>query len=78
MVSRSIPHEYFLLHGIREDGPIIAQLRGRPISASVVDSYGRRYRFVGLAGRDRAGRLDVLSLKRGEWVVSPDLIYEIA
>jgi hypothetical protein len=78
MVSRNVPHEYFLLTATREEGPVVGHLRGKPISAAVVDRNGGRYRFVGVAGRDRRGRLDVLSLRRGEWIVAPDLVYEEA
>jgi len=78
MVSRNIPHEYFLLTAARQEGPVIGHLQGTPISAEVVDENGKRYRFVGLAERDRQGRLDVLSLRRGEWIVVPDLVYEEA
>ncbi|NLS16604.1 hypothetical protein HGP16_08525 [Rhizobium sp. P40RR-XXII] len=78
MVSRNIPHEYFLLSAAREDGPVVGYIHGRPISSAIIDRNGSRYRFVGVAIRDRQGRLDVLSLRRGEWIVAPDLIYEEA
>lgn len=78
MVSRSIPHEYFLLNAAKAAGPVVGHLRGKPISAVVIDRNGGRYRFVGVAGRDGRGRLDVLSLKQGEWIVAPDLVYEEA
>ncbi|MFS8112336.1 hypothetical protein QD460_11500 [Rhizobium jaguaris] len=78
MVSRSIPHEYFVLNGARGVGPVVAHLRGNPIRAAVIDRNGGRYHFVGMAVRDRRGRLDVMSLRRGEWIVAPDLIYEEA
>lgn len=78
MVSRNVPHEYFLLDAARTEGPVVGHLRGKPISAAVVDRHGSRYRFVGVAARDRQGRLDVLSLKHGEWIVAPDLVYEKA
>ncbi|MFK0161049.1 hypothetical protein [Rhizobium sp. NPDC090279] len=78
MVSRNIPHEYFLLSATREEGPVVGYVNDKPISSAVVDRNGSRYHFVGIAVRDRQGRLDVLSLKRGEWIVAPDLIYEEA
>ncbi|GES49097.1 hypothetical protein Rhsp01_17150 [Rhizobium sp. NBRC 114257] len=78
MVSRNIPHEYFLLSATREEGPVVGYVNGKPISAAVVDRNGSRYRFVGIAVRDREGRLDVLTLRQGEWIVAPDLIYEAA
>ncbi|AYG63648.1 hypothetical protein [Rhizobium jaguaris] len=78
MVSRSIPHEYFVLNGTRGVGPVVGHVRGNPIRGSVIDRNGSRYHFVGMAVRDRRGRLDVISLRRGEWIVAPDLIYEEA
>lgn len=76
MVSRNIPHEYFLLDAARTEGPVVGHLHGKPISAAVVDRNGRHYLFVGVAIRDRRGRLDVLSLGHDEWIVAPDLICE--
>jgi hypothetical protein len=78
MVSRSIPFEYFLLPTARPEGPVVGHVRGSPIPASMIDDHGKRYRFVGMARRDSDGRLDVLSLKSGEWIVAPDLVYEKA
>jgi hypothetical protein len=76
MVSRNVPHEYFVLAAASAEGPVVGHFRGSPISASVVDRHGSRYRLVGFATRDGRGRLDVLSLQRGEWIVAPDLVYE--
>ncbi|CAN7542889.1 MAG: hypothetical protein AAAB20_06995 [Rhizobium sp.] len=75
MVSRNLPHEYFFLNGSRSDGPVIGHIDGRPIPARVIDIRGSRYRFVGVARRDRRGRLDVSALRKNEWLVVPDLIY---
>lgn len=75
MVSRSLPHEYFVLTPARKSGAVVGHLRGQAIAASVIDRDGGHYRFVGVAARDSRGRLDVLSLKQGEWIVAPDLIY---
>lgn len=78
MVSRNVPHEYFLLDAVKADGPVVGHLRGKPISAVVIDRNGGRYCFVGVVARDGRGRLDVLSLRQGEWIVAPDLVYEEA
>lgn len=75
MVSRSLPHEYFVLEPARTSGAVIGHRRGQPIAASVIDRDGGHYRFVGVAARDSRGRLDVMALKQGEWIVAPDLIY---
>ncbi|TCS02355.1 hypothetical protein [Rhizobium sp. BK418] len=78
MVSRNIPHEYFLLDATKADGPVVGHLRAKPIGSVVIDPNGGRYRFVGVAARDDRGRLEVMSLKPGEWIVAPDLVYEKA
>ncbi|MDM9624980.1 hypothetical protein QTL95_03660 [Rhizobium sp. S152] len=78
MVSRSIPHEYFVLDVADHGGPVVARLGERSVHESVVDRHGRRYRFAGVAKRDRRGRLDVTALRKGEWIVSPDLVYRRA
>ncbi len=75
MVSRNVPHEYFLLAIAKAEGPVVGHFRGKPISAVVIDRNGGRYRFVGVAARDGRGRLDVMSLKQGEWILAPDLVY---
>lgn len=78
VTSRSFPFEYFMLHSFRREGPVVGHIGARPISDAVIDGFGRRYHFVGVARRDRRGRLDVKSLRQGEWIVAPDLIYSEA
>ncbi|MBO9198330.1 hypothetical protein [Rhizobium sp. 16-449-1b] len=78
MVSRSIPHEYFVLDVADRSGPIVARLGDRTVPESVIDRRGRRYHFAGVARRDPRGRLDVTALRQGEWIVAPDLIYRRA
>ncbi|GAA3093455.1 hypothetical protein GCM10010520_44210 [Rhizobium viscosum] len=75
MVSRNVPHEYFLLDAANVDGPVVGHLCDKPISAVVIDRNGDRYHFVGVAARDGCGRLDVMSLKQGEWILAPNLVY---
>lgn len=64
-----------MLSRFHNDGPVVGHIGGRSITDTVVDGFGRRYRFVGVARRDRKGRLDVKALRSGEWIVAPDLIY---
>ncbi len=75
MVSRSIPHEYFVLDVADDSGPIVARLGDRTVPESVIDRRGRRYHFAGVARRDPRGCLDVTALLQGEWIVAPDLVY---
>jgi hypothetical protein len=73
---RSFPIEYYILRNAGpNEGPIVGYLAGQPILGSVVDPLGRRYRFAGLAPRLRDGQFDVASLRPGEWIVEPGLVY---
>jgi hypothetical protein len=54
---------------------VIGYLADRPILATVIDSLGDRYHYVGVASRLSDGRFDVKSLLLGEWIVEPGLIY---
>jgi hypothetical protein len=69
------PVDYYVLVEPRPDGPLLGYYAGRPIPASVVDYWGRHYRYVGVAPRGRGGRYDVGSLRPGEWIVEPGLVY---
>lgn len=78
--ARSIPIEYYVLRLADPAAPpvgsvVAGYLAGRPILATVQDSAGSRYRYVGLATRLCDGRYDVQSLSAGEWIVEPGLIY---
>ena len=72
------PVEYYVLVEPRADGPLLGYYAGRPIPAAVVDYWGRRYRYVGVAPRRRGGQYDVESLHQGEWIVEPGLVYRDA
>ena len=69
------PVEYFILMEPRADGPVIGQYAGQPIYAAVVDYFGRRFTYAGIAPRLRNGRYDADALQPGEWIVEPGLIY---
>jgi len=73
--SHRVPTEYFVLANLRERGAVIGRLADHPIADTVVDASGLRYRFVGVAPRDRSGRFDVEALRTGEWIVQPGLVY---
>jgi hypothetical protein len=69
------PVDYFILVEPRADGPVIGFYAGHPIAAAVVDYFGRRFLYAGVAPRLRSGRYDGDSLRPGEWIVEPGLIY---
>jgi hypothetical protein len=78
--SRNLPIEYYILDDRRLDarqaeGSVVGYLADRPIAGTVVDASGHRYRYAGLAPRLSDGRFDVGSLRPGEWIVKPGLIY---
>jgi hypothetical protein len=73
--------EYTLMNPGLEDrqfsveGPVVGTYADQSIPAAVVDHCGHRYHYVGLAPRLRDGRFDVRSLRLGEWIVEPGLVY---
>lgn len=69
------PVEYYMLAEPRPDGPVVGYYAGRPIADAVVDCFGRRFTYAGVAPRIRSGRYDVGSLRPGEWIVEPGLVY---
>lgn len=74
-LSRNVPVEYYVLSHVEFAGAIVGSLADKPIHEAVIDENGNRYHFAGLASRDANGRYDVFSLKTGEWIVEPGLIY---
>jgi hypothetical protein len=69
------PVEYFMLVEPRADGPVVGYYAGRAIAAAVVDRFGHRFTYAGVAPCLRSGRYDVESLQPGEWIVEPGLVY---
>ncbi len=59
----------------RPDGKVVGYYADHPIAATVVDYFGRRFSYAGVAPRLRSGRYDIGSLGLGEWIVEPGLIY---
>ena len=74
-VSSRRPVEYFMLQDPRADGPSLGSYAGHPIPAMVVDEYGTRYAYAGVAPRLRDGRYDVDAVGKDEWLVEPGLVY---
>src|ERR1035441_8416285 len=61
------PAEYSILVEPRPAGPAIGVYAGLPITERVVDLFGRRFSYVGVACRRRDGQFEVASLKPGEF-----------
>jgi hypothetical protein len=72
------PVIYHILIEPRPAGPVVGFLAGEPISEAVVDQFGRRYIYAGVAPRRRNGQYDADALRKGEWIVEPGLIYRHA
>lgn len=69
------PIEYAILHGTHNAGEIVAHFRGVPVYQTVIDTFHRRYRYVGLAPHLANGEIDFKALGRGEFVLLPGLLY---
>jgi hypothetical protein len=67
--------EYLMLVDPRPTGPVLGYYNDRPIAAALVDCFGRRYVFAGVAPRHRNGRYDIDALAACEWLVEPGLVY---
>jgi hypothetical protein len=81
-VSRSAPSlayrlEYLVLVEPRPAGPLLGYLNEHPISSAVVDCFGRRYVYSGLAPRRRDGGYDIDALAMGERLIEPGLVYRL-
>ncbi len=77
-LERTSPVEYLMLADARPDGPILGFFRGSAIAAAMVDYFGRRYVFAGIATRRRNGQFDTTGLGRAERLIEPGLIYRLA
>src|ERR1019366_785189 len=67
------PAEYSIMVEPRAAGPTIGVYGGLPIAERVVDRFGRRFGYVGVACRRRDGQFEVASLRSGEFIVEPGL-----
>lgn len=77
-MSRRSTHilEYAILHNTTPDGPVIGRLDEREFSEFVLDEFGRRFAFSGVAPRLSNGQYDDAALQDGEFIVPPGLIYK--
>jgi hypothetical protein len=67
--------EFFILSHVRAEGSVLGRLGELAIPSQVVDEDGQRYVFEGIAARRPSGRFDVRTLRPGEWIVRPGLVY---
>jgi hypothetical protein len=59
----------------KPDGPVVGFYADQPIAEAVVDYFGRRFVYAGVAPRSFNGRYDFGALGPGEWIVEPGLVY---
>lgn len=71
------PVEYLMLADPKPAGPVLGFFRGSAIASAVVDYFGRRYVFAGIATRRRNGQYDTAVLEQGERLIEPGLIYRL-
>ncbi|HVJ35107.1 MAG TPA: hypothetical protein VND94_18500 [Terriglobia bacterium] len=69
--------EFYRLYGAKPDGAVVARYCGRDVCDVVIDEYGHRYVFAGVAPRLFNGNYDVRGLKIGEVILEPGLIYQL-
>lgn len=75
--GRARPIEYSILHHVKPVGPSLGFYNDREIPESVVDEFGRRFVYAGIASRTWSGELDCNALRPGEFIVRPGLVYRI-
>jgi hypothetical protein len=70
------PVEFVIIPGARADGAVIGSINGFEIPEFVLDEFGRRYEYVGLASRRWNGKFDSDVLRAGEFIAEPGLVYK--
>jgi hypothetical protein len=76
--TRSQTLEYSTLNGAKPAGAKIGFFAGEPIFDSVIDGHGRRFTYVGAAVRGADGQLNPETLRKGEFILLPGLVYRFA
>jgi hypothetical protein len=71
------PIEYSILHDVKPTGPSLGVYNESEIPDSVVDDCGRRFVYVGVAPRRWNGQFDGDTLRPGEFILRPGLVYRI-
>ena len=71
------PVEFVIINCARADGAVIGSINGCDIAEFVLDEFGRRYEYAGLASRRWNGKFDAGVLGVGEFILEPGLVYRI-
>jgi hypothetical protein len=74
-LSHSRPIEYSMLYDTKPAGPVIGTYGGVEIAEAVIDAFGRRFVYAGIALRQSNGRFDDRALGPGEFILQPGLVY---
>jgi hypothetical protein len=74
-LSHTRPIEYSMLHDTKPVGPVIGTYGGVEIAEAVIDAFGRRFVYAGIAPRQPNGRFDDQALGPGEFILKPGLVY---
>jgi hypothetical protein len=64
-----------MLHDVRPTGRKIGLYSGFEFFESVIDQFGKRFDYVGVAPRKFNGRPDADALGKGEFILRPGLVY---
>jgi hypothetical protein len=64
-----------MLHDTKPAGPVIGTYGGAEIAEAVIDAFGRRFVYSGVAPRQLNGRFDDRALGPGEFILKPGLVY---
>jgi hypothetical protein len=70
------PVDFLIIHEPRSNGKLLGTFGGCDISEFVLDQFGHRYEYVGLASRRWNGNFDGEVLRAGEFIVEPGLVYK--
>jgi hypothetical protein len=71
------PPGFSMLYDVTPMGPTLGVYGDLAISEAVIDRFGRRFIYAGVAPRCLNGQLDVGALRRGEFVLRPGLVYRM-
>lgn len=74
---RSFPTEYLILVHTSANGPVIGYFGEQPVAERILDRWGKRYVYSGLAPKLANGAFNLKLVRSGEWIVEPGLLYRL-